>query len=82
MSNIDPQSSIDAYTRLIGYAGSTGAHMHICHFNATSLQDARAFGPRGFVKCSEGNGVAAMTGKIEDSAQSHHRSRHKDSHLK
>jgi N-acyl-D-glutamate deacylase len=39
MSNIDPQSSVDAYTRLIGYAGSTGAHMHICHFNATSLQD-------------------------------------------
>jgi len=39
MSNIDPQSSIDAYTRLIGYAGSTGAHMHICHFNATSMQD-------------------------------------------
>lgn len=39
MSNIDPRSSIEAYTRLIGYAGSTGAHMHICHFNATSLQD-------------------------------------------
>ncbi|QTL04769.1 amidohydrolase family protein [Aquabacter sp. L1I39] len=39
MSNIDPQSSIDAYTRLIGLAGSTGAHMHICHFNSTSLQD-------------------------------------------
>jgi N-acyl-D-aspartate/D-glutamate deacylase len=39
MSNVDPQSSVEAYTRLIGYAGSTGAHMHICHFNATSLQD-------------------------------------------
>ena len=39
MSNLDPQSSIEAYTRLIGYAGSTGAHMHICHFNSTSLQD-------------------------------------------
>ena len=39
MSNIDPHSSIDAYTRLIGLAGSTGAHMHICHFNSTSLQD-------------------------------------------
>lgn len=39
MSNIDPQSSVEAYTRLIGYAGSTGAHMHICHFNSTSLQD-------------------------------------------
>jgi len=39
MSNIDPQSSVEAYTRLIGYAGSTGAHMHICHFNSTSLLD-------------------------------------------
>jgi N-acyl-D-glutamate deacylase len=39
MSNIDPRSSIEAYTRLIGFAGSTGAHMHICHFNSTSLQD-------------------------------------------
>jgi N-acyl-D-glutamate deacylase len=38
-SNIDPHSSVEAYTRLIGYAGSTGAHMHICHFNSTSLQD-------------------------------------------
>ncbi len=39
MSNVDPQSSVEAYTRLIGLAGSTGAHMHICHFNSTSLQD-------------------------------------------
>ncbi|MBP0494481.1 amidohydrolase family protein [Roseomonas indoligenes] len=39
MSNVDPKSSIEAYTRLIGYAGSTGAHMHICHFNSTSLLD-------------------------------------------
>ncbi|TGD99437.1 amidohydrolase family protein [Methylobacterium nonmethylotrophicum] len=39
MSNIDPLSSVEAYTRLIGLAGSTGAHMHICHFNSTSLQD-------------------------------------------
>ena len=38
-SNSDPRSSIEAYTRLVGYAGSTGAHMHICHFNSTSLQD-------------------------------------------
>ena len=39
MSNLDPLSSVEAYTRLIGLAGSTGAHMHICHFNSTSLQD-------------------------------------------
>ena len=39
MSNVDPRSSIEAYTRLIGYAASTGAHMHICHFNSTSVMD-------------------------------------------
>lgn len=39
MSNIDPKSSIEAYVLLIGMAGATGAHMHICHLNSTSLQD-------------------------------------------
>lgn len=38
-SNIDPKSSIEAYVLLIGLAGATGAHMHICHLNSTSLQD-------------------------------------------
>jgi len=38
-SNIDPQSSIESYVRLIGLAGATGAHMHICHMNSTSLLD-------------------------------------------
>ena len=39
MSNIDPKSSVEAYLMLIGLAGATGAHMHICHLNSTSLQD-------------------------------------------
>lgn len=39
MSNIDPKSSVEAYVNLIGLAGATGAHMHICHLNSTSLQD-------------------------------------------
>ena len=39
MSRIDPESAAEAYIRLIGYAGATGAHMHICHFN--SLQQDR-----------------------------------------
>lgn len=38
-SNIDPRSAIEAYVRLIGYAGATGAHMHICHLNSTSGLD-------------------------------------------
>jgi N-acyl-D-glutamate deacylase len=39
MSRIDPESAAEAYVRLIGYAGATGAHMHICHFNSTSVLD-------------------------------------------
>jgi N-acyl-D-glutamate deacylase len=39
MSNVDPDSSFQGYLRLIGYAAATGAHMHICHLNSTSLQD-------------------------------------------
>jgi N-acyl-D-aspartate/D-glutamate deacylase len=39
MSRIDPESSAEAVVRLIGYAGATGAHMHICHFNSSSKTD-------------------------------------------
>lgn len=41
MSNADPQSSEESYIRIIGYAAATGAHMHICHLNSTSLHDIR-----------------------------------------
>lgn len=39
MANTDPNSSVESYIRLIGLAGATGAHMHICHLNSTSLRD-------------------------------------------
>ena len=39
MANTDPKSAAEAYIRLIGYAGATGAHMHICHFNSSSKTD-------------------------------------------
>ncbi len=39
MSRIDPESSAEAYVRLLGYAAATGAHMHICHFNSSSKTD-------------------------------------------
>ncbi|MXP64776.1 hypothetical protein E0493_15595 [Roseomonas sp. M0104] len=39
MARIDPKSAAEAYIRLIGYAGATGAHMHICHFNSSSKTD-------------------------------------------
>ena len=39
MANRDPKSAAEAYVRLIGYAGATGCHMHICHFNSSSKTD-------------------------------------------
>ena len=38
-SNMEPQSSFEAVKELIGNAALTGAHMHICHINSTSLKD-------------------------------------------
>src|SRR5207237_9881397 len=43
MSRIDPESAAEAYIRLIGYAGATGAHMHICHFNSSSKTDIERY---------------------------------------
>lgn len=39
ISNIDPKSSLESYLQIIGLAGATGAHMHVCHLNSTSLTD-------------------------------------------
>jgi len=38
-SNLEPESSFEAVKELIGNAAITGAHMHICHINSTSLKD-------------------------------------------
>ncbi|MEP0942570.1 MAG: hypothetical protein ABJH20_12775, partial [Rhizobiaceae bacterium] len=38
----EPQSSFEAVKELIGNASITGAHMHICHINSTSLSDIHA----------------------------------------
>jgi hypothetical protein len=38
-SNMEPQSSFEAIQELIGNAAITGAHMHLCHINSTSLKD-------------------------------------------
>jgi N-acyl-D-glutamate deacylase len=45
MANTDPESAAEAYIRLIGYAGATGAHMHICHFNSSSKTDVERCAP-------------------------------------
>jgi hypothetical protein len=41
-SNIEPESSFEAVQELISLAAITGAHMHLCHINSTSLKDVRS----------------------------------------
>ena len=41
-SNLKPQSSYEAVQELIANAAITGAHMHLCHMNSTSLKDVHA----------------------------------------
>lgn len=41
-SVMEPQSSFEAVKELIGLAAITGAHMHLCHINSTSMSDAQA----------------------------------------
>ena len=38
-SNMEPASSYQAIQELIANAAITGAHMHLCHLNSTSLKD-------------------------------------------
>jgi N-acyl-D-aspartate/D-glutamate deacylase len=38
MSNEEPQSSVDTVLELIGVGAATGAQVHICHLNSTSLR--------------------------------------------
>ena len=44
-SNMEPKSSYEAVKELISNAALTGAHMHICHINSTSLKDIEAIIP-------------------------------------
>ena len=41
-SNMEPQSSFEAVQEVIANAAITGAHMHVCHINSTSLKDINA----------------------------------------
>ena len=41
-SNVEPQSSWEAIQELISNAAITGAHMHLCHINSSSLKDIKA----------------------------------------
>jgi cytosine/adenosine deaminase-related metal-dependent hydrolase len=44
-SNMEPKSSYEAVKELISNAALTGAHMHLCHINSTSLKDIEAIIP-------------------------------------
>jgi N-acyl-D-glutamate deacylase len=39
-SVLEPLSSFEAFEEVVAVAASTGARMHICHINSTSLRDA------------------------------------------
>ena len=39
INNNEPNSTWDAYQEQVSLAALTGAHMHVCHLNSTSLRD-------------------------------------------
>ncbi len=39
LNSAEPKSSFEALQELISLSATTGAHMHICHLNSTSVQD-------------------------------------------
>ncbi|WGV98008.1 amidohydrolase family protein [Vibrio sp. YMD68] len=39
LNSAEPKSSFEAYQELISLSATTGAHMHVCHLNSTSVQD-------------------------------------------
>jgi N-acyl-D-glutamate deacylase len=39
MGLVEPDSSFAAYQEVVALSAATGAHVHICHFNSTSLRD-------------------------------------------
>ena len=44
-SNVEPNSSFEAIKELIGNAAITGAQMHLCHINSSSLKDIESIMP-------------------------------------
>ena len=42
MSVLDPRSSTDGVREIIDVAATTGAHLHVCHLNSTSLRQIEA----------------------------------------
>ena len=42
---MEPKSSYEAVKELISNSALTGAHMHLCHINSTSLKDIESIIP-------------------------------------
>jgi N-acyl-D-glutamate deacylase len=42
LSSIEPLSGFEALEELVALSAATGAHMHVCHLNSTSLRDIPA----------------------------------------
>ncbi|RKF17902.1 D-glutamate deacylase [Alginatibacterium sediminis] len=59
LNSAEPQSSFEAYQELISLSATTGAHMHICHLNSTSVQDIEDCAD--LVQSSIDNGLAITT---------------------
>jgi len=59
-SNLEPQSSFEAVKELVGNAAITGAHMHLCHINSTSLKDIHTILP--MVARAKANGINVTVG--------------------
>jgi len=59
-SNLEPRSSFEAVHELIANAAITGAHMHVCHINSTSLKDIHATLP--MIESARKRGVNVTVG--------------------
>jgi len=59
-SNMEPKSSFEAVQELIANAAITGAHMHVCHINSTSLKDILSTLP--MIESAKKRGVPVTVG--------------------
>ena len=59
-SNLEPRSSFEAVKELIANAAITGAHMHLCHINSTSLKDIHETLP--LIVTAKRRGINVSTG--------------------
>ncbi|WP_438862440.1 amidohydrolase family protein [Neptunicella sp.] len=59
LSMLEPDSSFEAMSEIVGVAASTGVHAHIVHLNSISLRDIALIGP--MIKQAQQRGVDIST---------------------